>query len=143
MVRKFQDTEIKDVFSRSVVSNSLRPHGLHSLWNSPGQNTGVGSRSLLQGIFLTQVSNPGLPHCRRILYQLSHQGIPEIAGCSTIQSSSNSNYLELVEILHIKGSVPQGCPSTDVSYKPQMSSSHSHFFLADYRFWRLPWWLRW
>ena len=43
-------------------------------WNSPGQNTGVGSRSLLQGIFPTQGSNPGLPHCRQILYQLSHQG---------------------------------------------------------------------
>ena len=43
---------------------------------SPGQNTGVGSLSLLQGIFPTQGSNPGLPHCRRILYQLSHQGSP-------------------------------------------------------------------
>ena len=42
-------------------------------WNSPGQNTGVGSLSLLQGIFPTQGSNPGLPHCRRLLYQLSHQ----------------------------------------------------------------------
>ena len=39
----------------------------------PGQNTGVGSRSLLQGIFPTQGSNPGLPHCRRMLYQLSHR----------------------------------------------------------------------
>ena len=44
----------------------------------PGQNTGVGSYSLLQGIFPTQGSNPGLPHCRRILYQLSHQGSPRI-----------------------------------------------------------------
>ena len=42
-------------------------------WNSPGQNTGVGSLSLLQGIFRTQGSNPGLPHCRQILYQLSHK----------------------------------------------------------------------
>ena len=41
-----------------------------SLWNSPGQNTGVGILSLLQGIFPTQGSNPGLPHCRRILHQL-------------------------------------------------------------------------
>ena len=47
-------------------------------WNSPGQNTGVGSRSLLQGIVPTQGSNPGLPHCRQILYQLSHQGSPRI-----------------------------------------------------------------
>ena len=59
----------------SVVSDSLRPHGLYSPWNSPGQNTGVGSRSLLQGIFPTQGSNPGLPHCQRILYQLSQKGI--------------------------------------------------------------------
>ena len=43
-------------------------------WNSPGQNTGVGSLFLLQGIFTTQGSNPGLPHCRQILYHLSHWG---------------------------------------------------------------------
>ena len=53
---------------------TLRPHGLYSPWNSPGQNTGVGSLSLLQGIFPTQGPNPGLPHCRRIPYQQSHQG---------------------------------------------------------------------
>ena len=46
--------------------------------NSPGQNTGVGSLSLLQGIFPTQKSNPGLLHCKRILYQLSHRGSPRI-----------------------------------------------------------------
>ena len=49
-----------------------------SPWNSPGQNTGVGSCSLLQGIFPTQGSNPGLLHCRQILYQLSHKGSPRI-----------------------------------------------------------------
>ena len=43
-------------------------------WNSPSQNTGVGSHSLLKGIFPTQGSNPGFPHCRQIMYQLSHQG---------------------------------------------------------------------
>ena len=63
--------------SRSVVSDSLRPHGLYSSWNSPGQNTGVGSLSLLQGIFPTQGSNLGPLHCRRVLYQLSHQGSPK------------------------------------------------------------------
>ena len=62
--------------SHSVVSDSLRLHELYSLWNSPGQNTGVGSLSLLQGIVPTQGSNPGLPHCRQILYRLSHQGSP-------------------------------------------------------------------
>ena len=54
------------------------PHGLHRSWNSPGQNTGVGSLSILQGIFPLQGLKPGLPHCRRILYQLSHKGSPRI-----------------------------------------------------------------
>ena len=59
------------------------PHGQRNLvgyspWNSPGQNTEVGSLTLLQGIFPTQRSNPGLPHCRQILYQLSHKGSPRI-----------------------------------------------------------------
>ena len=52
-------------------------HELYSPWNSPGQNTGVGSLSLLQGIFPTQGSNPGLPHCRWVLYQLSHKESPK------------------------------------------------------------------
>ena len=62
--------------SPSVVSDSLQPHQLYSPWNSPGQNTAVGSLFLLQGIFPTQGSNPGLLHCRRILYQLSHKRSP-------------------------------------------------------------------
>ena len=70
----------------SVMSNSLWSHGLYSPWNYPGQNTGVGSLSLLQGIFPTQESNPGLPHCRRILYQLSHKGSPK---WGTIMIKSN------------------------------------------------------
>ena len=60
----------------SVMSNSLQPHTLYSPWNSPGQNTGVSSSSLLQEIFPIQGWNPGLPHCRQILYQLSHKGRP-------------------------------------------------------------------
>ena len=55
------------------MSDSLQPHGLYSPWNSLDQNTGVGSLSLLQIIFPTQGSNPGLLHCRQILYQLSQQ----------------------------------------------------------------------
>ena len=67
--------------SHLAVSNSLRLHGLWPArllcpWNSPGQNTAVGSHSLFQGIFPTQWWNPGLLHCRQILYHLSHQGIP-------------------------------------------------------------------
>ena len=59
--------------SHSVASDSLQPHGLYSPWNSPGQNTGVISLSLLQQILPT---NWGLLHCRQILYQLSYQGSP-------------------------------------------------------------------
>ena len=65
---------VSDSGSHSVVSNSLWPRGLYSLWNSPGQNTGMGSLFFLQGIFPTQGSNPDCPHCRQILYQLSHKG---------------------------------------------------------------------
>ena len=53
--------------SHSVVSDSLWPHGLHSPWNSPGQNTTVGRHSHIQGIFLTQELNRGLVRCRWIL----------------------------------------------------------------------------
>ena len=77
-VESFYILLFKESESHSVVSNSLRPHGLYSPWNSPGQNTGVGSLALLQRIFPTQGSNPGLPHFREILYQLSHKGSPRI-----------------------------------------------------------------
>ena len=60
---------------------TLRSRGLYSPWNSPGQNTGVGSCSLLQGIFPNQGLNPGLLHCRWFLYQLSHQGIWNVGTC--------------------------------------------------------------
>ena len=58
--------------SCSVMSDSLQPHGLYNPWNSPGQNTGVDGLSLLQGIFPTQGSNPGLPPYGQTLYHLSH-----------------------------------------------------------------------
>ena len=66
-------------WSRSVVSHSLRPHGLQPTrllcpWDFPGKSTGVGCHFLLQGIFPTQELNPGLWYCRQTLYCLSHQG---------------------------------------------------------------------
>ena len=66
--------------SRSVVSDSLRPHELYSTrllcpWNSPGKNTGVDCHSLFQRIFLTQESNPGLLYHRQILYRLSYREV--------------------------------------------------------------------
>ena len=77
--------------SRSVLSDSSQLHGLYSPWNSPGQNTGVGSLSLLQGIFQIQGSNPGLPHCRQILYQLSHKGSPRTLEWVAFSFSSGSS----------------------------------------------------
>ena len=81
--QNFNYLESMESESRSVVSNSLWPHGLCSPWSSPGQNTEVGSLSLLQGIFPTQRLNPGLLRCRQILYQLS-QGKPKNTGVGSL-----------------------------------------------------------
>ena len=79
--------------SCSVVSNSLQPRGLYSPWNSPGQNTGVGSLSHLWGIFPTQGLNPGLLHCKWILYQLRRKGSLRILEWVAYLFSSGSNPL--------------------------------------------------
>ena len=64
--------------SCSVMSDYLRPHGRYSPWNYLGQNTGVGSLSLLQGIFPSQGLILGVPLCGWILYQLNHKESPRI-----------------------------------------------------------------
>ena len=89
-VKKAECQSESESESCSVVSDSLRPRGLYSPWNCPGQNTGMGSLSLLQRIVLTQGSNPGLLHCRWILYHLSHKGSPRILGRVTYPFSSRS-----------------------------------------------------
>ena len=65
-----------DIFLQSFISVActklLRP------WDFQGKSTGVGCHFLLQGIFPTQGSNPGLSHCRQTLYRLSHQGSPRL-----------------------------------------------------------------
>ena len=81
--------------SHTVTSDSLRPHWLYSPWNSPRQNTGVGSLSLLQETFPTQGSNPGVPHCRRILYQLSHKGRPKFPEGHANSLGSSSERINL------------------------------------------------
>ena len=68
-----EQTDHARVLSGSVMSDSLQPYGLQPArpfcpWNFPGQNNGACCHFLLQGIFPTQGSNPGLPHCRQILY---------------------------------------------------------------------------
>ena len=99
--RLFDTAWVSEVkWSRSVMSNSLQPHGLQSArllwpWNSLGKNTGVGCHFLLQGIFPTQEPNLGLLHYRQILHRLSHQ------------RKTFSNFLErcvgdtFFEILHV------------------------------------------
>ena len=57
------------------------PPGFSVHGESPGKNTGVGCHALLPGIFPTQGLSPGLPHCRRILYRLSHRGSPHLFSC--------------------------------------------------------------
>ena len=68
-------------WSCSVMCDSLQSHWLHPtrllcLWHFPGKSTGVGCHFFLRGIFPTQGSNPGLPHCRQTFCSLSHQGSP-------------------------------------------------------------------
>ena len=74
------------------MSDSLWPHGLYSPWNSPGQNMEVGCHALLHEIVPTQRSNPGLPHCRWILYHLSHQESPRILEWVAYPFSSGSSW---------------------------------------------------
>ena len=76
---KFSSLSITESESCSLMSDSLRSHRLYSPCKSLGQNTGVDSLSLLQGIFSTQGLNPDVLHCRQILYHLSHQGSPVLA----------------------------------------------------------------
>ena len=73
-------TDSMDMKVKVKSLSHVRPFAIdgHSPWNSLGQNTGVGSLSLLQGILPIQGSNLGLLHCGQILYQLSHKGSPRI-----------------------------------------------------------------
>ena len=73
-------------------SMDCSPPGSSVHGNSPGKNTGVSCHTLLQGIFPTQGSNPGLPHCRQILYQLSHQRSPRIPEWVAYPFSSGSSW---------------------------------------------------
>ena len=70
--------------SCSVVSDSLRPHGLYSPWNSLGQNTGAGSLSLLQGIFPTQAIEPRSPALQADSLPAESQGKPKNTGVGSL-----------------------------------------------------------
>ena len=93
--------------SRSVMSDSLQPQGLYSPWDSPGQNTGVGSLSLLQGIFPIRGSNLGLLHCRQILYQLSHRR--SLLRALTVWKGNWSVWAQERNLLNINHSFPLLC----------------------------------
>ena len=99
-------SEVK--WSLFSVSDSLWPYGPYSPWNSPGQNTGVGSISLLQGIFQSQGLNSGLPHCRKILFQLSHKGSPRILDWLTYPSPGHL----------LNPGIKLGSPALQVDYLP-------------------------
>ena len=115
------------VLSRIVVSNSLGSsvHG-----DSPGQNTGVGGHFLLQGIFPSQGLNSGLPHCRQILYRLTHRGRYLLYSSSTqfvylIQSANDpQDPYPTCYILGIK--MDQGLLFSSPLCWPHCSNSVSH-----------------
>ena len=87
------NVKVKVTQSHPILCNPMdrSPSGSSVLGDSLGKDTGVGFHSLLQGVFPTQRLNPGLPHCRRILYQLSHKGSPRILEWVPYPISSRSS----------------------------------------------------
>ena len=110
---------------------TLQPHGLYSPWYSPGQNTGVGSLSLLKGIFPMQGSNPGLPHCRQILYQLSHKGSPRILEWVAYPFSRRSSQpRNWTGVFCIAGRFFTNWAIREVSWVSSTQLPHTHAFSA-------------
>ena len=101
---------------------------MYSPWNTPGKNTGVGSHSLLQGIFPSQGSNPGLPHSRQILYQLSHQGSPRTLEW-VVYPFSRGNDVNQLQHLHcwwvFSGSINQAGINTPFDTARRLLVTHS------------------
>ena len=129
--------------SRSVVSDSLQPYALYSLWTSPGQNTGVGTLSLLQRVVSTQGSNPGLPHCRRILTSWATREVhlsplPSFKlGCFHIVESKSSLCILVTGSLGFPGGsvVRNPPPSLGGEDAPEKEmATHSSILV-----WKIPW----
>ena len=107
-----------------ALSPALQVYSLPAELQGKLKNTGMGSLSLLQGIFPTQGSNPGLPHCRWILYQLSHRGSPRILEWVAYPFSSGSSQPRnrtRIRILHCR-QIPyqlsyQGSPLISNAFK--------------------------
>ena len=79
------------VMSRSLQPDEPKPARLLCPWDFSSKNTGVGCHSFHRGIFPTQGLNPGLLHCRRIFYLLSHKGSPRILEWVAYPFSSRSS----------------------------------------------------
>ena len=101
---------------RSVMSDSLWPRGLYSPWNSPGQNTEWVALPFSRGSSQPRDPNPGLLHCRQILYQLSHEGSPR----------TDSSVAELC--LTICDPMDWSTPSFPVHQQlPELAQTHIHW----------------
>ena len=137
------------MLGRLVVSDSLQPHGLQPTrpplhGDSPGKNTGVGCLALLQRIFPTQGSNPGLPHCRWNFLPTELPGKPKNTGVGSLSllqeifptQESNRGILHCMWILYQQ--IYQGTPTTHlrqlqiVSLTPNLPSSPSHILHCFY-----------
>ena len=131
------------MLSRSVVSDSLQPHGLQPTrlpcpWDSPGKNTAVGCHFLLQGIFLTQGSDLHLLcllNCRQILYLLSHHASLRNPKLSHVPSECFSPpYSQAATPLRVSESAPHPCRSQVPHGMVPLSASapHYHFQLRTF-----------
>ena len=101
----------------------LKPTRLLQPWDSPGKSAAVGYHLLLQGIFPTQGSNPGLLHCTQILYQQSHMGSPVSAIHQCKSVIITYVYIYTHTYLH-PHSTPLRCHSTS-GWAPFLCSSSS------------------
>ena len=119
------------VLSRSVVLTLCKPMdcslpGSSVHGDSPGKNTGVDCHALLQGIFPTQGSNPGLPHCSRILYQLINQG-------SLLWVSSSIQFCPLCGSVNKQGTDTQFLHSTANSFLLVIKDIFQIFYFFKFR----------
>ena len=126
MGKKVRDT--KGIFhaksSHSVVSNYLSPHGPQHArfprsWDFPDKSTGVGCHFLLQGIFSKKGLNLVLPHCKQMLYRLSHKG-----GCNAKMGTiKDSNSMDLTKAVDIKKKWQE---YTEEQYKKDLHDPDNH-----------------
>ena len=123
-----------DLDSKVKVAQSCLTHRDRIDCNSPGQNIGVGSLSLLRGIFPTQGWNPGLPHCRWVFYQLNHQGSPRtLEWAAYLFGEGNGNPLQCSCLENPRDGAAWWAAASGVAQSPtrlkQLSSINSRLSL--------------